>query len=358
MCIALALYMTGQVSIEKDTGRRPIMTVNSAPPTMHNGLPTHWWNSPQIEHQKNFSSAYQACRMEWGAPGAEMGIVDLAALSWNVYAADSEEFQRLLDASFAGAKYLNGMPEVISTNPGDEYAHVPRWITTRLPGRENGRDTIVVAVKGTSTEYDAYTDASMFAIIAVLQMFNHISPLLQSLPTGLIGNLMRHLRLPQTWRGERRIFGQLTDDIQRLRGVYPNASFVITGHSLGGGIAQTAGALIDTHSVSFSPPGIRYSHQRFGVKLSALHRNMVGIVPHKDIVPKIDRQAGMIQHIACRNKDGSKAMFALCHSMERTACELWRVCGDHRERDFTTACAQYVDPSMVGKVYLSSWMDS
>merc|ERR1712224_154525 len=109
--------------------------------------------------------------------------------------------------------------------------------------------------------------------------------------------------------------------------------------------------MLDIPAIVFSPPGIRYSHLRFGVALTQLERTVVGIVPEGDVVPMVDYQAGMMQKIACRQKNGAQELFIECHSMERTACEIWRVCGDPRRRDFTNTCSKYTEEKMLGKYY-------
>lgn len=143
---------------------------------------------------------------------------------------------------------------------------------------------------------------------------------------------------------------------------------VFTGHSLGGGLAQVIAARLGAEALVFSPPGVGYSARRFGIHrgedyfalnktrdwfalparatpevisgnyIRAYHHKDFGIEvaehklvvvkPHSDVVPKVDLQVGLVQEIECRIKRGEFGGAVDCHSMQKTACELWRSCDD------------------------------
>ncbi|CAN0497237.1 unnamed protein product, partial [Ectocarpus sp. 12 AP-2014] len=117
---------------------------------------------------------------------------------------------------------------------------------------------------------------------------------------------------------------------------------VLTGHSLGGGLARIVGALEKATSICFSPPGIAQSYRKFSVGAGALdrallHQMSVSIIPEYDFVPMIDTQArestnddlvGLIQLISCDT--AGKALQLSCHMLEGTICDIIRHCGDDR----------------------------
>ena len=79
------------------------------------------------------------------------------------------------------------------------------------------------------------------------------------------------------------------------------AHVVLTGHSLGGGLAKIVGALTGHASVAFSPPGIS---QTLDTRLRALGRRehpgmayhrSISVIPENDPVTLVDSQAGLIQ---------------------------------------------------------------
>merc|ERR1719235_244956 len=97
---------------------------------------------------------------------------------------------------------------------------------------------------------------------------------------------------------------------------------VLTGHSLGGGIAQIVAARLGLQSLLFSAPGDTFLAKAFDIqKQPAL--KYVNIKPEVDLVPRVDEQSGVVQPILCRNKDGTLGSASTCHQILKTACELW-----------------------------------
>jgi len=104
---------------------------------------------------------------------------------------------------------------------------------------------------------------------------------------------------------------------------------VLTGHSLGGGIARLVALRDGYPSVTFSPPGIKQSHRKFGdLVLPELHDSTVTIIADHDIISRIDAQVGLLQIISCETS--GQAMLLSCHMLESTICELINRCGDER----------------------------
>jgi len=116
---------------------------------------------------------------------------------------------------------------------------------------------------------------------------------------------------------------------------------VLTGHSLGGGLARIVAAIEHLPNIAFSPPGVAQSYYKFVYNEfktdeelraagSMLHHNSVAIVPENDPVTIVDTQVGLIQRIGCVSS--SQAMQNACHMLEGTISELLTRCGDDRGR--------------------------
>jgi len=95
---------------------------------------------------------------------------------------------------------------------------------------------------------------------------------------------------------------------------------VVTGHSLGGGLAKIIGARNKIHAVTFSGPGLEYTSRSVDVSGADLHHYTVSIVPDKDVVPRVDSQMATVLPIEC-DQD-----VLTCHFIDRTLCELMRTC--------------------------------
>jgi hypothetical protein len=72
---------------------------------------------------------------------------------------------------------------------------------------------------------------------------------------------------------------------------------LITGHSLGGGLARIVGALTELPSVSFSPPGLAMSHRKYSItqqdgsvtRISnkGLHGRSLAVVTDHDFIAQV-----------------------------------------------------------------------
>jgi len=82
-------------------------------------------------------------------------------------------------------------------------------------------------------------------------------------------------------------------------------------------------------ALTFSAPGITRSYIKFGISdTDAIRKNVVGIRPINDIIPKIDLVSGSIHDIRCDEA------LTVCHRLRQTGCELLTSCGDPLNRAF------------------------
>ena len=174
-------------------------------------------------------SKYPVCAMSWGVPGASLSILDFAILAKYAYAANESKYTQLLNESFG--------PQA-SLIPGtfDEYTDFPRTIATRFHSKSSDTDaaTIVISVKGTSTNLDMLADLSLYTNIKMLQWASLIFPLQDDMPNTFLAWMLNHLRFGQDL--ENAMFQKVLDKIQKLRRhnmqLYRNDTFIIVGHSL------------------------------------------------------------------------------------------------------------------------------
>jgi len=312
-------------------------------------LPARWpGNSPLAK----LPQPYPLCGQAWGAPGARLGALDLANLAWIVYEASplprpeqgglaNSSMAYMLNHSF----HAQRRPELVSAT---EYQTLPRWAHFYFPAAGEG-GTRVIAIKGTSTALDVFTDTNLYATVQVLQAFQQLIPVLSILPRPVIQWLLWKTHLSTSRRAEEKIWTELELEVAALRRRYPEDHFVLTGHSLGGGIAQIVASRLNIPALVWSAPGAAYSAKRFGIDVQSTKRNVVIVMPDHDVVPRVDLQAGMLQLIECRTITGADASAPQCHSLLKTACEVWRACGD--DRDFRETCAPFVARHDLGRLY-------
>jgi len=293
----------------------------------------HWQNETH-----GIGLRYGICMRSWGSPSAPLSAIDLAELSWIAYG-DDTKLGSLVNASFGSSCTLNW---------SSTYYSLPRALHVYCPPPEGSSGgTHVFAIKGTSTTDDAFADTSLFASVQVMQWLNNALPTLSVVPLHVTQTLLAGIDAPLSPNEDNLQLEQLDDLHQRIQNAIQSDEYVvITGHSLGGGIAQVLASRLEVPAVVFSAPGIVYSAARFDISLETAERDIVVVMPDGDLVPRVDRQAGQVQRIACRTKDGSQGSPASCHSLQRTTCELLRVCGDYAGRHFWHTCSNFTNKTL------------
>ena len=100
------------------------------------------------------------------------------------------------------------------------------------------------------------------------------------------------------------------------------STILLTGHSIGGGLAKIVGSRQKVMTVAFSSPGEVFSRAKFGITLDDLQRYTISVVSRDDMITWVDNHGGLVQYISC-NAGGH----VQCHSIINTYCELKRGCG-------------------------------
>jgi len=340
----LALLANGQgfKAAAAPASMGPIMSVVSNQGAPHGGLPT-WWPNPGQQR-------YPVCRMEWGARDAQVSSLELGALSWISYATDcyngTSSVSTLLNQTFSPA------PELIECK---KYTDIPRWITVRFRGKNEGdEDTLVVVVKGTSTVADGYLDTDLYTTIEVLQRFSFVAPLLKVIPTDMVVWILAKLKASTVGAGaayEQNLWGSFISHLRFLQSNNSKSSFVLTGHSLGGAVAEIAAGQLGIPALVWSAPGSKYLQRFFNITEEEEQRDVVVIMPDFDVVPRVDKHPAVVQRIQCWAKNHQVENPLLCHSIAKSTCEVWRVCGDEKRRNFTNTCSQYINEKELGVLY-------
>jgi len=216
----------------------------------------------------------------------------------------------------------------------------------------------VIAVRGTDVGrlQDFLEDVKLFAEPVLMSLLSCVFPLMRlwaDSTTSTIIQLLHESNVFFGLVGEAEYYQPL---VQRVREISSesadNRTVILTGHSLGGGLARIVGALTTLPSVSFAPPGIALSHRKYSVVsesrgsgegndmkpkkrlqikgIRALHDQSVAVLTDSDWIPQVDQQVGLIQKIMCDASD--KSHQNACHLLEGTICHLMRHCGDDKDR--------------------------
>eukprot|EP00928_Gymnodinium_smaydae_P043320 TRINITY_DN29050_c0_g1_i1.p1 TRINITY_DN29050_c0_g1~~TRINITY_DN29050_c0_g1_i1.p1 ORF type:complete len:625 (+),score=47.11 TRINITY_DN29050_c0_g1_i1:59-1933(+) len=287
---------------------------------------------PPAHHQRYHlpttnDNMYPLCLMRWGTMKTEhhrLTALDLNVFATAIYYDKKEDAMSVVLNATTGTDLAGGIQLDVSSRSPHEAGF---YGVFKIPKAK----ACVMAIRGTKYAADALTDANLWAGIKTVQIFDRAVSLLSTFPTELFQYLI--LKAGANWFGEKEIYEYLSDvALQHKRRCGPDYQFVVTGHSLGGGLGQIVAAAAGVPALVWSPVGTLYSSARFGIKRRDVFKNVVAVSPRSDVVPKIDFQDGFNQRIEC---DGG---LLPCHSVRRSGCEVFKTCGDPRGRNMEQNC--------------------
>jgi len=255
-----------------------------------------------------------------------------------------------------------------------------RWVDVTFrscpPDGSRCREVSVVAVSGTDPTriMDYAENLRMWTEPVCLQILSTVFPTVRIWPRdttamvigGIHGILKRMALQDDQW--------QYREILEHVQALPEDREVVVTGHSLGGGIALIIGALTGRLAVAIQPPGVYHSlakHQAQALQRAengtcqghhALHKRSVSVIVEGDWIQNFDGHGGLVQTVACDQTEKSIAVG--CHLVEGAICHLLHHCGDQAQR-FSECRHEYTPVStgvQVAKEVLTflrvSWQES
>lgn len=287
--------------------------------------------------------SYASCSWSWRSQSSvlsgrnsELSLLDLSLLAEAAYLSDKQELEKALHLLFADLAF-----ELVHAPTDRKEGTGPMY----LEAKSEILGATVLAIRGTDVGRlgDILEDARLYAETVIFSLLGQVFLPMQLWAESTAGAVVQllhattHFFTPMGHPGNE-YYQPLA--IRVLELVRQGEAVVITGHSLGGGLAGVVGAMSGVASVSFSGPGLALSHRKFRVKLedgswrrvnaSSLHHKSVSVVTELDWIPLLDRQVGLVQKILCERPE--LAHINACHVLEGTVCHLLKHCGDNRRR--------------------------
>jgi hypothetical protein len=189
------------------------------------------------------------------------------------------------------------------------------------------------AVRGTSDAVGVIADLDLWSQIALWQVVGLFIPTVGIWPVEFIQYLIKFSSLTYwlTPTQNDLVYNPLREAAQAAK--LTGADVVLTGHSLGGGLASIVSGLEDLDSFGISSPGIKYSALKFNIDVQNLNMDALQSVVYRDgdAVAMIDAHYGNTQTIPCEYRTSNPM---LCHSISGTVRELSTSCGDPYGRRF------------------------
>lgn len=267
---------------------------------------------------------YPTCRLKKGF-GNDIQLADFAFLSKLAYATDDLATE-LLDKWFGPGVAINDvvLEEEFKKSSYYEDFGFGSGVSYKLITFTD-LSSSVLTIRGTMTVWDLMADAQLWLSAMLFQGLRFVVPF-----SGLWTPILHHM----VW-----IVSQLESDslvnvafyretkgfVDYLKEV-EKLEVVVTGHSLGGGLALITGAQSNTNAVAISGPNAMISRDTFfpPVTPEDLDTLTFNVVPRRDIVPMIDDKAMLYQNINC---NAAANAFIGCHDASRSLCEIQYTCG-------------------------------
>ncbi|KXS19429.1 hypothetical protein M427DRAFT_450463 [Gonapodya prolifera JEL478] len=304
-------------------------TSGAAPQEAYAGFNTSWQVTPVLVRPGDLSFGAVA-KYPTGPPavcGVNVGnlsVIDFALMSTIAY--DNRENVSLDLATWMGGDWKVNH---YNTNP----------LLNFYEFYSPSRNLSVVAVRGTNSLTDVLTDMDLWSESAIFQTADFFVPTVRVWPVGFTQKLVDLASMTSWLNISEFKFKNLTDHVQSVLRNRSGDQVVLTGHSLGGGLASIVAAEAGLRSVVFSPPGILYSSKKFGIEASpdTMAQTLTSIVVDRDVVSKVDSVPGTIHHITCDESP------VTCHSLTRTTALLQSWCGDTGRYALLSGYCDYVE---------------
>eukprot|EP01080_Neovahlkampfia_damariscottae_P006116 gene6116-10123_t len=248
---------------------------------------------------------YLVCEKKWDG----FGVLDFGFLSHLAYSSDPY-FTKDLHTFF---------PNCTGCHVTHRYNETVSFYDFHIPEK----NLSIIAVRGTHLFLDVIQDFDIWKEISLLQFASMLGPFLNFWPDSMTSRLIQVVSFAEQTAvvasSGSRFYYQDLDDYVRVEKT--KRKIILTGHSLGGGIANIVGANREIQTIAFSAPGTIFNRHKLNIDLININRYCVNIIPDNDIVPKIDRNGGTIQSLDCDES------FIACHSISRTVNRLTQSCG-------------------------------
>jgi len=276
---------------------------------------------------------YAICGHKWNG----LQLVDYALMSMVSYISPNEvnDLPRLLKLLFPDLDVSLKLPSSGLVQR--------RWLELEVGFCKKGgfsdcRNVTVISVSGTDVTRiaDYAENVRMWTEPVSIQILSTVFPTVRIWPRDCASMVIKSIH---------DILGGLAlqDDqwhyrevLDHVRQMPQHREVVVTGHSLGGGIALVVGALTGRLAVALQPPGVYNSlakhqaQQRLKSSGFALHKRSVSLIFEGDWIQHFDGHGGLVQTMVCDQTDKSIAVG--CHLLEGAVCHLLRHCGDHAGR--------------------------
>jgi len=279
---------------------------------------------------------YAICGQTWYG----LSLVDYALLSFVTYLNPSKnDIPALLGNLFP---HIHITLREVRAGLARKWLEFELETCSRTPAILNApqcRTVTVVGISGTDVTHVAdYTEnLRMWTEPVTLMMLSTLFPTIRVWPRDTSAMVIGSIHRVLSSLGVQDDSWHYREVLEHVRAMPRSGDVVVTGHSLGGGLALVVGALSGRLAVALQPPGVYHSLAKHQAQQNssdggqqALHKKSVSLVFEGDWIQHFDSHGGLVQTMMCDRSEESVQL--ACHMLEGAICHILRHCGDQSQR--------------------------
>ena len=275
----------------------------------------HTETNDNFVSKEKSSPRYPICGNTWTP--LRLNIAEIAYLSYIAYRENwnKEDLSKDINSYFSDRGTQWNVTYTSEENP--RFYHV----------FEATKQVHIISIRGTRSTREWIENLKLWSEIVSYQIISVALPL-QSLPLSFVTSYVTAASFLERLLHHNRedfVFSRVESYLKEhlINGsTDQNISVLLTGHSIGGGLANIIGSRLKIPAVSFSSPGEVHIHAKMDFTLDDLQRYTTSVVSRNDMVTWVDRHGGLVQYIGCTSN-----AYVQCHSIVNTYCELKEGCG-------------------------------
>ncbi|KAK8875436.1 hypothetical protein M9Y10_005601 [Tritrichomonas musculus] len=259
----------------------------------------------------------------------DLTITQLSAIAESSYQLDDDDptLDSMLKAFFGNN--WNESLKIVNDAPKSETSHsnIRHFIY---------KDNLhLISIRGTDNTVDVLADIELWASSLMMNILSSSIPIFNGYASefrtflGYLMHLPSYMFQPFSLINSYiEIINKFVSSIQLGNGT----EIVLTGHSLGGGLAKLVSVMTGYKAVSYSGPGIQAITAFYEWKDNNIGQSFINVVPNLDPVAGVDQSTGSSFLIPC-----NEGLIA-CHSIIRTMCMLATICTDSLNNQTYSFC--------------------